>query len=148
MPVELFRSRSRSLSRSRSPISRSPSPRRSRSPPPRRRSRSPVPARRRRSPSYSRSRSRSPPRRRRDDADRLKTITVSHLTKNVTEKHLEEIFGAYGEIQKVDMPLNRRSKLLHTIRLNHIQYLLIFLCHCFHSQCTPRLCRHHIRKCR
>ncbi|CAD6572387.1 MAG: hypothetical protein CYPHOPRED_004819 [Cyphobasidiales sp. Tagirdzhanova-0007] len=38
----------------------------------------------------------------------MKTIIVNHLTKNVTEKHVEEIFGAYGEVKKVEMPINRR----------------------------------------
>ncbi|KAK9898619.1 hypothetical protein P389DRAFT_178011 [Cystobasidium minutum MCA 4210] len=36
------------------------------------------------------------------------TLTFILAFSNVTEKHLEEIFSAYGEIEKVDMPLNRR----------------------------------------
>ena len=119
--------RSLSSSRSRSPYSRSPSPRGkrradSRSPPPRRRS--PV------------RRSRSPPRRRSgddEDPDRQKTVTITHLTKNVTDKHLEEIFGAYGEIKKVDMPLNRRSK--PTSQYRGTSYILTTAAR---SQCAQR----------
>jgi RNA-binding protein with serine-rich domain 1 len=34
-------------------------------------------------------------------------IVVERLTKNVNENHLWEIFGEYGEIQDLDLPLNR-----------------------------------------
>ena len=33
---------------------------------------------------------------------------VEKLTKNVNEEHLREIFGAYGPIQEVDLPMNRQ----------------------------------------
>ncbi|KAL1636525.1 hypothetical protein SLS56_001108 [Neofusicoccum ribis] len=35
-------------------------------------------------------------------------IVVEKLTKNVNEDHLREIFGAYGRIQDLDMPINRQ----------------------------------------
>ncbi|KAK4048375.1 COPII coat Sec23p-Sfb3p heterodimer component [Microbotryomycetes sp. JL221] len=67
---------SRSRSRS-SSLSLTPSPR-SRSPPPTRtRVRRPLP----------------------------RTIKVGRLTKNVTIKHLDEIFGAYGKIVDIDLPI-------------------------------------------
>ncbi|KAF4306115.1 hypothetical protein GTA08_BOTSDO05584 [Botryosphaeria dothidea] len=55
--------------------------------------------------SYSRSGSRgsrdkSPP--------RSSKIVVEKLTKNVNEDHLREIFGTYGRIQDLDMPINRQ----------------------------------------
>ncbi|KAK0612454.1 hypothetical protein B0T17DRAFT_462572, partial [Bombardia bombarda] len=36
-------------------------------------------------------------------------IVVERLTKNVNENHLREIFGQYGEIEDLDLPLNRTS---------------------------------------
>jgi RNA-binding protein with serine-rich domain 1 len=37
-------------------------------------------------------------------------VVVEKLTKNVTEAHLKEIFGTYGSIVDLDMPLNRACK--------------------------------------
>lgn len=73
----------------------------SRSPPRKGRSYSP----RGRSASYSQSPSRSPSPR----EGSTKTILIKHLTKNVRVAHLEEIFGVYGLIKDVDLPINRRS---------------------------------------
>ncbi|OCK86329.1 RNA-binding domain-containing protein [Lepidopterella palustris CBS 459.81] len=58
--------------------------------------------RRGRSRSYSRSPSRASP------APRSSKIVVEKLTKNVNEDHLREIFGAYGQIQDIDLPMNRQ----------------------------------------
>ena len=33
-------------------------------------------------------------------------IVIEKLTKNVTEEHIREIFGVYGDIKFVDMPVN------------------------------------------
>ncbi|AEO64875.1 uncharacterized protein THITE_2030109, partial [Thermothielavioides terrestris NRRL 8126] len=38
-------------------------------------------------------------------------IVVERLTKNVNEDHLYEIFGQYGEIDDLDLPVNRQSGL-------------------------------------
>ncbi|KTW27198.1 uncharacterized protein T551_03192 [Pneumocystis jirovecii RU7] len=35
-------------------------------------------------------------------------ILIEKLTKNVTVAHIREIFGSYGEISSIDMPMNRR----------------------------------------
>lgn len=35
-------------------------------------------------------------------------IVVEKLTKNVNEAHLREIFGAYGPIKDIDLPMNRQ----------------------------------------
>ena len=35
-------------------------------------------------------------------------IVVEKLTKNVNENHLYEIFGAYGPIKDLDLPMNKR----------------------------------------
>ena len=37
-------------------------------------------------------------------------IVVEKLTKNVNESHLREIFGAYGPIRDLDLPINRQCK--------------------------------------
>ncbi|OIW31268.1 RNA-binding domain-containing protein [Coniochaeta ligniaria NRRL 30616] len=120
---------SRGRPRSRS-VTRSPTPRsyQSRSPSAHRRSpqpgyRSPTPRRNGRHDSRSLSPSRSPSRSRsysrdRDSRPRSRTrsetpaprstkIVVERLTKNVNEDHLYEIFGQYGEIRDLDLPMNR-----------------------------------------
>lgn len=104
------RSASRSRSRSRSPYqsrartrSRSHSQSRSRTPPRRDTPRSRSRSRSRTPQSQSRSQSRSPRR-----SSSSAKIVVERLTKNVTKAHLEEIFGNYGELLDVDMPMNRQ----------------------------------------
>ncbi|KAI1500037.1 RNA-binding domain-containing protein [Biscogniauxia marginata] len=104
----------RSPSRDR-PNSRSPTPASRFSP-------SPTPVRRRRSP--TRSPSLTPPRRNgryrsetrsvsRDRESRSPLrgstkIVVEKLTKTINEDHLREIFGQYGPIRDLDLPLNRQ----------------------------------------
>ncbi|OLN96367.1 RNA-binding protein with serine-rich domain 1-A [Colletotrichum chlorophyti] len=102
-----YRSRTRSPTplsdRSRSPVRRrsfeSRSPSRSRSPTPRRNGKHRSESR-----SWSRGRSASP-------AVRSTKIVVERLTKNINESHLEEIFGQYGRIKDLDLPVNRSSGL-------------------------------------
>ncbi|OBT83668.1 hypothetical protein VE02_07647 [Pseudogymnoascus sp. 03VT05] len=67
--------------------------------------------RRSRSPSYdrnggrraTRSISRSP-----SPAVKSTKIVVERLTKNINENHLRELFGSFGEIIDMDMPMNRQ----------------------------------------
>jgi len=42
------------------------------------------------------------------ETDNNLKIVVEKLTKNVNENHLREIFGAYGPIRDLDMPMNRQ----------------------------------------
>jgi RNA-binding protein with serine-rich domain 1 len=37
-------------------------------------------------------------------------IVVEKLTKNVTENHIREIFGGFGEIEYLDLPINKACK--------------------------------------
>jgi RNA recognition motif-containing protein len=41
-----------------------------------------------------------------------KQIVVERLTKNVNEDHLYEIFGQYGEIDDLDLPIGKHSEYL------------------------------------
>ncbi|CAM1501818.1 Fc.00g038020.m01.CDS01 [Cosmosporella sp. VM-42] len=111
-------SRGRYRSRTRSPTPRSAS---SRSPDRRRRyesrsptrSRSPAPSRRNgrgRSGSRSWSRGRDHDGRERSaSAPPMKStkIVVERLSKNINEDHLREIFGQFGRIKDLDLPINR-----------------------------------------
>ncbi|KAM0813028.1 putative RNA-binding domain-containing protein [Seiridium cardinale] len=111
---------SRSPSRERYARSVTPRSRYSRSPSPARRRRSPSrsvtpPSRRNgryRSGSRSRSRSWSRDRESRGRSEsplRGSTkIVVEKLTKNINEDHLREIFGQYGSIRDLDLPMNRQ----------------------------------------
>ena len=98
----------RSRSHARSVTPRDDSPSRSRS-----RSRGPAHANGTRdSRSRSRSRSNSRPRSVRpaspDRQPRSAKIVIEKLTKNVNESHLREIFGSYGDIEDLEMPINRQ----------------------------------------
>ena len=39
------------------------------------------------------------------DKPNAKVVIVTNLTRNVVEAHLQTIFGFYGELTKVDLPL-------------------------------------------
>lgn len=47
-------------------------------------------------------------------------IVVEKLTKNVNESHLSEIFGAYGSIKDLDLPMNKQCKLPNPIVDRHV----------------------------
>lgn len=111
-PSPRSRSRTKTRSLSRSPPTRDPpngnrGRTRTRSPT---RSRSPSAGERRsyRDRSYTRRHSRSLSR----DAPRVQSskIVIEKLTKNVTEGHLREIFGSYGQISSIDLPLNKQCE--------------------------------------
>lgn len=44
-------------------------------------------------------------------ADPRLQIVVEKLTKNVNENHLYEIFGQFGVVKDLDLPMNRRTPL-------------------------------------
>ena len=44
------------------------------------------------------------------EADGNQKIVVEKLTKNVTESHLREIFGGFGDIQSLDLPMNKACR--------------------------------------
>jgi hypothetical protein len=40
-----------------------------------------------------------------DDKPDAKVVIITNLTRNVVESHLQTIFGFYGRIMKIDLPL-------------------------------------------
>ncbi|KAG5999252.1 hypothetical protein E4U43_002183 [Claviceps pusilla] len=108
------RGRARSLTRSMSPrsdVSRSPVRQRRHDSRSHSRSLTPPPRRNGRYRSNSRSWSRG---RRRDSRDRSESpvprstkIVVERLSKNINQDHLYEIFGQFGSIKDLDLPMNR-----------------------------------------
>jgi RNA-binding protein with serine-rich domain 1 len=44
-----------------------------------------------------------------------KVVIVTNLTRNVVQAHLQTIFGFYGEITKLDLPLFGRCKFLSSL---------------------------------
>ncbi|KAI0475755.1 RNA-binding domain-containing protein [Xylariaceae sp. FL0804] len=97
--------RHRPASRSLTPLSRY-----TRSPSPPRRRASPVrsPSRGRNGRYRSASRSMSRDRESRSPLRGSTKIVVEKLTKNINEDHLYEIFGQYGPIRDLDLPMNRQ----------------------------------------
>jgi RNA-binding protein with serine-rich domain 1 len=53
------------------------------------------------------------------DKSEAKVIIVTNLTRNVVEAHLNIIFGFYGQITKIDLPLYGKCKSFNqlTIRI-------------------------------
>ena len=49
----------------------------------------------------------------------LLKIVIEKLTKNVTGAHLREVFGSFGEIQSIDLPMNRACKQRTTLLFLH-----------------------------
>jgi len=39
------------------------------------------------------------------DKPGAKVVIVTHLTRNVVESHLKTVFGFYGQINKIDLPV-------------------------------------------
>lgn len=51
-------------------------------------------------------------------------IVIEKLTKNVTEEHIREIFGVYGDIKFIDMPLNPHCTLVKFLVPPKLRYRL------------------------
>lgn len=67
-----------------------------------------------------------------------KVVEVMRLTKNVNEGHLKEIFGVYGEIRDVDLPIiRRRAPSLTSLSLLTLMLKL-------RSRHAPRQRHHHL----
>ena len=49
-----------------------------------------------------------------------KVVVVTNLTRNVMESHLQAIFGFYGEVLKVDLPVYGKCKCKHAPTLSTI----------------------------
>lgn len=47
-----------------------------------------------------------------DDKKDVKVVVVNGLSRNVVYAHLQTIFGFYGEIVKIDLPLYTKCMLL------------------------------------
>ena len=54
-----------------------------------------------------------------------KVIIVNNLTRNVVESHLKIIFGFYGQITKVDLPLYGKCELSQLLHFAKPQYSLL-----------------------
>ena len=44
------------------------------------------------------------------DKPNAKVVIVTNLTRNVVESHLQTIFGFYGEIAKIDLPIYQKCE--------------------------------------
>ncbi len=44
-----------------------------------------------------------------------KVVIITNLTRNVVESHLQAIFGFYGEIVKVDLPVYGKCEYLRVV---------------------------------
>lgn len=53
-----------------------------------------------------------------------KVVIITNLTRNVVEAHLQTIFGFYGEITKIDLPLFAKCLFLIQSFTNAIQLCL------------------------
>jgi RNA-binding protein with serine-rich domain 1 len=56
---------------------------------------------------------------RRSPTPELRTLLVTHLSRNINKDHLNEIFGVYGVLKTVDIILDKRSK---ASRAAYLQY--------------------------
>lgn len=45
-----------------------------------------------------------------DDKSHAKVVIITNLTRSVVESHLQVIFGFYGEIAKIDLPIYAKCK--------------------------------------
>ncbi|ORZ02690.1 hypothetical protein BCR43DRAFT_406586, partial [Syncephalastrum racemosum] len=47
-------------------------------------------------------------------------LEITNLTRNVTPDHIDEIFGQFGQIVKLDLPMNH--KLRRNLGLAYVEY--------------------------
>lgn len=59
-----------------------------------------------------------------EKASNLKVIVITNLTRNVVESHLRTIFGFYGKIRKIDLPLFGKCTLLTAMWVCDIDIIL------------------------
>ncbi|OMJ25063.1 RNA-binding protein with serine-rich domain 1 [Smittium culicis] len=61
-------------------------------------------------------------RRSRRSDDEICTVVIRNISKNVREAHIEEIFEAYGKIQRVTIPIERKRIVSDSQRIAYIDY--------------------------
>lgn len=52
-----------------------------------------------------------------EDKPDAKVVVITNLTRNVVEAHLQSIFGFYGEVVKIDLPIYVKCAYHHTCHL-------------------------------
>jgi hypothetical protein len=62
-----------------------------------------------------------------EDKPDAKVVVITNLTRNVVEAHLQSIFGFYGEIAKIDLPIYVKCA-YHIHATFDLGRLVVFLC--------------------
>jgi RNA recognition motif-containing protein len=52
------------------------------------------------------------------DTSNARVVVITNLTRNVAEVHLRAVFGYYGEITKVDLPLYAKCEYSKIFKTN------------------------------
>lgn len=74
-----------------------------------------------------------------------KVIHVANLTRNVVESHLRAIFGFYGEITKLDLPIYGKCESKEPLHMRHQTQLYPILSWSKQRQGSTGICRHRCR---
>jgi hypothetical protein len=56
------------------------------------------------------------------DLPNARVVVVTNLTRNVVEAHLRTVFGFYGDLTKVDLPVYAKCE-YHRRHFHHSRYL-------------------------